>query len=137
MGRLFDEGGIQRYGPTFTEVRRDARRKRTLVAIRISGVIKCRNGITIQVDKALEARDAPRGYEVKGCDYNYHTWIEGTEREVLRYDTGHYWKGLHCPVFDIETGDERMFLVETEQLPTLDAFIRIVIKRVGAAITPK
>ena len=67
---------------------------------------------------------------MKGVDYSYHAWLISTGRQILRYDMAHDWIGLHCHVFDLDTGDEQQMEVGLDDLPTLDAFIRMVIHRV-------
>ena len=107
----------------------EIRERRTLVAVEIRGRVRCADGVTVEVDKTLQARARPDGRsEVLGIHYSYHAWWEraGVARDLLRYDSAPHpgFDGLHRHVFDPATGREVVVdAVERAALPTLDQVI--------------
>ena len=60
--------------------------------VHIEGRVQCALGVTVYVDKWLEARTRRDGRtEVRGVDYTYHAWRgAGSElRMLFRYDMSH------------------------------------------------
>jgi hypothetical protein len=127
MVLLENEGILLENHLIFTEVTDNTN---DLVLVQLQGHLYCSGDVSIRVDKTLEVKKTANGsVMVKGKDYSYHAWIGQTGQEILRYDMAHYWEALHCHVFDLHTGQEEVYPITLEQLPTLDGFIRIACKR--------
>ena len=100
-------------------------RSGVLEAVEMRGRIQCAGGLTVNVEKVLEARARPDGRpEVRGFSYRYHAWCEyeGVQRDLNRYDSAHGGlDGLHRHVFDPRTGRARQRdPIPLADLPTLD-----------------
>ena len=97
-------------------------RRGALEAVEMRGRVRCADGITVNVEKVLETRTRPDGRpEVRGFSYSYHAWFEheGSQRDLLRYDSAH--DDLHRHVFDPRTGHELLReRIAVADLPTLD-----------------
>ena len=126
INNAVDEGIIVENHLVFDEVRQGSR----LIQANIRGRIECVYGLSISVDKWLEV-DA--GQNVRGVDYSYHAWLHDTGQEVIRYDSAYGLIDLYCHMFDLSTGEESIYPVPMDRLPTLDGFIRIAVKLVQDA----
>ena len=125
MTILVDEGLVEQDNLNIEEVL-DGRR---LTSVFIRGYVKCCKGVMIRVDKELAVQRNRSGrLYVKGCDYSYHAWLSATGQELLRYDMAHEPPTLHRHMFDPVTGQEQVTYIELDELPTLDAFIRLAIE---------
>jgi hypothetical protein len=103
---------------------------RRLTSVFIHGHVHCSNGVIVRVDKELAVQRNKSGHlYVKGSDYSYHAWLSATGQEILRYDMAHASARLHRHLFDPTTGQEQITDIELDELPTLDAFIRLAIAR--------
>lgn len=91
----------------------------------IRGRLHCRHNVAIKVDKCLAVRRNSRGHDdVKGTDYSYHGWFQGTKVWILRYDSAYGIDDLHKHVFDPGTGQELAIEpVSYDELPTLTEFV--------------
>lgn len=127
MTNLMNEGLILDEHLNFKEIIHNRR----LYQVHIQGRIRCHLGVMIEVDKALEVN---LYRYVRGFSYSYHAWLEHTNHGVLRYDNAHGEDELHYHIFDLATGVERMKEpVPRERFPTLDAFVRMALRRVQDA----
>jgi len=125
---LVNEGLVEQDRLTFHEYRTG----RLLNRVNIAGRIRCGFGVTVDVDKWLET-DGASVPSVRGYSYSYQAWLASTGQEILRYDSAHGLDQLHCHVFDLQTGRETVLPCPLDSLPTLDAFVRLVMRRVRDA----
>ena len=122
MHDLATEGVVLSDGINVEEIRD---RRGVLEAVEMRGRVRCAHGVTVNVEKVLEARTRPDGRpEVLGLSYSYHAWFEheGSQRDLLRYDSAHGGLDrLHRHVFDPRTGRELLReRIAVADLPTLD-----------------
>ena len=115
MEILYNEGLVIDGGFDFLEY------GQPMQGVRIRGRIRCKFGLTIEIDKQLEVDSSTR---VRGFDYSYHAWIEETGQPILRYDSAHGLPDLHRHEFNLTTGQETRTPITLDGLPTLDGFIR-------------
>ena len=75
--------------------------------VAITGSIRCRNGIVLDVEKyadtELRGTSNPRLW-VRTYSYRYNAYIPG-KCTVLRYDNGHDFEEYHAHPFDPSTGE--------------------------------
>lgn len=97
-----------------------------LFVVAISGRVICTAGVMVSLDNRLDVqRGIHNRYEVRPYVYRYHAWheINGTVRDILRYDNGH-GSALHRHVFDSGGVELRREPVGPGALPTLDSVVR-------------
>ncbi len=91
--------------------------------MRCMGLIACRGGIEIEVDKHLAVRSVDNRTQVRGFKYRYHARIRerGSARNALRYDSGHAHTPdvYHRHEYDPETGHDRLTTMTREEFPVL------------------
>ena len=98
--------------------------------IRCIGLLLCRSGIEIEVDKRLNVRTIDNRLQVRGSGYRYHARIRGrgfgrSGQNVLRYDSGHaHTPGVyHRHRYDLETGEDRLTTLGREEFPVLSEMV--------------
>jgi hypothetical protein len=119
MARLEATGVVDEDGLTFTRQRAPDGEP---LRIQIHGRIRCASGAMLAVDKWLTARRRQDNrLEVPAYTYSYHAWMEGSGRELLRYDNAHGELRRHF--FDSQGNDVGVVAISLEELPTLDVVI--------------
>lgn len=95
--------------------------------IRCIGLIVCREGIEIDVDKRLVVRNVDNRTQVRGFKYRYHARIRerGSGRNVLRYDSGHAHTPdvYHRHEYHPTTGHDRLSTLTREEFPVLGEIV--------------
>lgn len=98
--------------------------------IRCIGLIVCREGIEIDVDKRLIVRSVGNRAQVRGFKYRYHARIQGpafgrSGQNVLRYDSGHAHTPdvYHRHEYELETGQDQLTTLTREEFPVLSEIV--------------
>lgn len=126
MARLENEGLVINNNLSVQEFVDEQKKLQT---VSIEGTVECFGGVVVRVNKRLDVQYRSDGRpEVKGVDYTYQAWLEEEEKQIIRYDMAHE-SGLHCHLYNLNTGEEVIKYVNLNELPTLDLFIRIAIQR--------
>lgn len=95
--------------------------------IRCMGLVVCRSGVEIEVDKHLAVHRVGSRTQVRGFKYRYHARIQerGSGRNVLRYDSGHAHTPdvYHRHEYDPETGHDHLTTLTREEFPVLSEMV--------------
>jgi len=95
--------------------------------MRCLGLVVCRGGIEIEVDKHLAVRGFDNRVQVRGFKYRYHARIRerGSGRNVLRYDSGHAHTPdvYHRHEYHPKTGHDRLTTLTREEFPVLSEIV--------------